>query len=171
MTQRYQWPIDIRLQRVRVLQIEARHFEDFVRLERDAAVTRYTRGASQLSDAAYNAAIEAELARPTGVLVIEDIESGVFVGRCGFSEDTANNVEVYCVLSVQWQRKKIGPEVTSYLAEYVEADGKIPVAYIEPDNTPALACMVSLGFVPIENNALLPDNRKKLAFARLPPPK
>jgi RimJ/RimL family protein N-acetyltransferase len=160
-------PIDAALRQVRVIQFAERHRHAFLALRRDLDVQQFTTNDPQaLSDARLLEGFEQELISPSGYFMVEDLQSGAYVGECGLMSEVEDFLEVYCVLGKEWQRQGIGREVIAFLSAMVESKGMRPIGFVDPRNTASLGLLRSLGFEQIPNPSRNGNHATSLAFAR-----
>jgi RimJ/RimL family protein N-acetyltransferase len=164
---KYTSPVRADLTTVRVTQLDPRHLDAFYALQRDADANRFTRGGPTVfGREEFVRAFKADAEQPGPHFIIESVVTGEFVGHCGVTEAPSNYLEIFIVLTKEWQGRGVGNEVLQYLCAFVEDKSLVPLGYVHPENGRSMGLMERLGFIQIPTEGLNPSDPTWLAFAR-----
>ena len=119
----------------------------YIALERDAQVRRYVNGPSEKSDEQFHAGLR-DYRPTTSLLVIADVSSNAFVGRCGLLPlRGTDDAELFILLASSSHRRGIGQLVLTFLVALAKSIGKRPVGIVHPENAASRALLERVGMV------------------------
>jgi RimJ/RimL family protein N-acetyltransferase len=116
-------------------------------LENDVELKRFLGGPSGKSEDRYRKSLEKP--RQLSFLIIESLDSGLPIGRCGLMTPiTSDECEVHIILAKNQSGRGIGSEVALKLCEIAEAHfpKRFVTAKVHPENVPSLVIIAKLGF-------------------------
>lgn len=116
-------------------------------IENDADLKRFVGGPSGKSEECYRKSLGKP--RDLWCLIVESLDSGVQIGRCGLMTPlTSDECEVHVILAKHYCGHGIGTEVALKLREIAEARfrNRFLTAKVHPENAPSLAIIAKLGF-------------------------
>jgi RimJ/RimL family protein N-acetyltransferase len=116
-------------------------------IENDAELKRFVGGPSGKSEDCYRTSLGKP--RELWCLIIESLESGVPIGRCGLMTPiTSDECEVHIILEKNHSGHGLGTEVALKLCEIAEArfPNRSLTAKVHPENAASLAIISKLDF-------------------------
>lgn len=138
---------------VTVRYLETNDHATYIAMEKDAEVKQYVGGPSERTE--QNFLSHLRQYRPcASLLAVADSVTNAFIGRCGLLDvkGSPGEAEIHILLKKTHHRKGIASMIVPFLVRLASANGKIAVAYVDPNNHASLKLMERLGAIPVGTN-------------------